>query len=257
MPLLLCTFTPHSFLRRPSPLRLNPLPRTRPPTNPRALYETNKAIKDSYIVRLTASKAGPDVHLSTTNGAIATTIHLKGTLDRAAVVDVHTSNGRVDLSVPVREVPISVKARTTNGAATITLPRDFDGLVSLRTTNGGKKLSEGMAGAVIFPNEEGDDSKTVTYRVRPRKGVERRREERGGEFNQEWEGVDKHQRREVEEEEFQRKKEREEEREEEEWSDQSNAGPDRAHISSTNGTVKAQYADEQGEEEKEGGCVVM
>lgn len=218
------------------------------PAHHSSLFETNSPIKGTYLARLTATKAGPDVHLSTTNGSVTAALYLSGNLPRPAEIEVTSTNGRIVLAVPAREVPIRVRTRTTNGSLTVSLPRDFDGLVSLRTTHGSKKLSPGMEGAVIFPNEPGDDVKTITYRVRPqaqdksKATVDSKDDTTANKEQQEFTRLHKaaapapaH----------------------DEWDD--DAGPDRAHLSTTNGSVLAryEYEEEEKKEKGEGSCRLM
>jgi hypothetical protein len=130
---------------------------------------TNGSFNGPYAVFLGESKSGPDVHITSTNGSITTALYLQGAPPgppgRSAEVVTQTSNGRMALDVPARECPIDVRAIGANGKITLTLPRDYEGTISLRTTNGSKKLSPAlMAHAVIVPSD--GDAKTITYRIR-------------------------------------------------------------------------------------------
>ncbi len=195
-------------------------------------------------MRLTASKSGPDVKMSSTNGSIGVSLWLQGTLERPAVVEVTTSNGRVDLTVQ-RESAINVTAKSSNGGMTINLPEDFDGLVTLRSTNGKKRLGEGMEG-VIFPNE--GDAQSITYRIRPNP---HRRPAGSGPSGPSVGGLDKL----GKEQEYAPFREINPELHED---DPTGKGPDRASASTTNGSVKVQYI---GTEEESGGggstCCIM
>lgn len=128
---------------------------------------TNGSFSGTYVVFLGESKSAPDVNLSSTNGGISTTLYLKGSPPgRSAEVVAKTTNGRMAVAVPSRESAVNVQAKGSNGKITVHVPRDFEGLISLRTTNGTKKISpELQARAVIVPSDSGD-SKTITYRIR-------------------------------------------------------------------------------------------
>ncbi|CAK9782023.1 hypothetical protein CC85DRAFT_330600 [Cutaneotrichosporon oleaginosum] len=222
---------------------------------PLTLADTNASIKGTYAVRLMSNKAGPDVKISSTNGAVAVTLFLQGTLFRPAVVDVITTNGRVDLTVHRDSAAIDVTAKSSNGSVTLNLPEDFDGLVTVRVINGRKRV-EGMAG-VIWPSE--GDEKSITYRVRPASGGGPRRPSGPsgprGCSGPSGKSLDK--------------QEQEYKRHEEEYArfqevsptetDLSDKGPDRAYASTHNGSVKVQYIGmhEEGGSGDRSSCSIM
>ncbi|KAL1406798.1 hypothetical protein Q8F55_006204 [Vanrija albida] len=207
---------------------------------PLTLHHLNESIKGAYAVDIGENKAGPDVHLKSTNGALRVSVFLRGSVPRPAEVVLETTNGGVKALVD-REPGQAVhfKATSTNGSVTVTLPRDFDGVVSLRSTNGAKNLADEIkAKSVIVPNE-GGDSKTISYRVRPDP------EDVGDGASTAWhtaastastaaastlKGDDK---------------------------DEAHAhGPDRADIRTTNGGVRVVYYDPEAHEEESKGCVI-
>lgn len=229
--------------------------------------QTNSAIKHDYVVKLSEnSKSFPDVLMSTTNGAIASTIFLQGTLPRSAAVEARTTNGRVTLGVARDHSRhgVSVRARSTNGGITVYLPRDFDGLVALRTTNGKKRLSDVMTeNAEIWPNEVDGDTRTITYNVHaPKKGGKGKKTQEhvddtarllDDKLKLDAKGADKLKKETA----WGEEKEEGGEEAGDEWVE--NPGRDRAYLDTTNGSVLAQYDDEEAQEKEktEGSCIVM
>lgn len=207
--------------------------------------ETNASINGTYVVKLSENnKRGPDVDLQTTNGAFDVTIYLNGTLPRPAEFVTNNTNGRGTITIASRDMPINIQSRGTNGRVLVSLPRDFDGLISLRSVNGAKALSEQLSdGAVVYPNEEGGDSKTITYLIRPKKS--------GGETVL---GDTKDIRGDV----SLKQPAAEAPVESDEWRT-AEPGPDRVFISTTNGGAYAQYVGEVREKpaQAESRCIVM
>lgn len=98
---------------------------------------------------------------------------MHGTLPRPTEINTRGTNGRGIINIASRESPVHLSARSSNGRIEAILPRDFNGLISLRTTLGAKSLSEQLAnGAIIYPNAAGSDSKTITYLIRPKTAEE-------------------------------------------------------------------------------------
>ncbi|BEJ15803.1 hypothetical protein CspHIS471_0504080 [Cutaneotrichosporon sp. HIS471] len=219
-----------------SPTPVSPPSSAKKAVAPFTLTETNSSIKGTYAVSLTGSNRSPDVKMQTTNGSVITSLWFHGSIDRPAGVEITTSNGRADLTVQrPAGIAIDVQARSTNGSVTLSLPEDFDGLVTMRSTNGRKRL-EGMEG-VIFPNE-GDD-KSITYRVRPRPDDRSGRSAVSGHPST---GDDKgHLNK--EEQEYARFREAPKDRED----DPNDKGPDRVSAFTTNGAVRVQYIGHEGE----------
>lgn len=207
--------------------------------DPSTQKESNSSIKGTYLVKLNENnKRGPDVDLRTSNGGVTATVFFTGTLPRPAEVIAESTNGRVHVSVPTRQTTLEIRTKTTNGRNVLHVPRDYDGLIALRATNGSKGLSAGLKEhAVIVANEEGSDSKTVTYRVKPAalaahtdsKAADGKQSVAESSAEDAWENAE--------------------------------TGPDRAHVSSTNGGVYAYYEGEELEGKKSGEdesrCVVM
>ncbi|BEI84823.1 hypothetical protein CcaverHIS002_0502240 [Cutaneotrichosporon cavernicola] len=203
---------------------------------PLTLTETNSSIKGTYAVSLTGSNSGPDVKMHSTNGSVIASLWLHGSIDRPAEVEITTTNGRVDLTVQrPAGIAIDVQARSLNGSVTLSLPDDFDGLVTMRSTNGRKRLV-GMDG-VILPNEGHD--KSITYRVRPRSDGRSGPSVGSGHPRT---GDDKSHLN-KEEQEYARFREAPKNRED----DPNDKGPDRVSASSDNGGVRVQYIGHEGE----------
>ncbi|WOO84356.1 uncharacterized protein LOC62_06G007876 [Vanrija pseudolonga] len=137
---------------------------------PLKLQYTNDAIKGAYAVDIGENKSGPDVHFKSTNGAVRVSLFLRGTVPRPAEVQLETTNGGIKAVLADRDdgQPLLVRATSTNGSINLSIPRDFDGIIALRTSNGSKTLADDVkAKSVIVPNEPGADSKTISYRVKP------------------------------------------------------------------------------------------